>query len=63
MQVQGLPSARREPRFRSRGPGFFRVGSPRGSATRSAVVAFRRHNKIGGDGIVGPDTWWALRMP
>ncbi|WP_328560659.1 peptidoglycan-binding domain-containing protein [Streptomyces coelicoflavus] len=34
-----------------------------GADTRSAVRAFQRHNRIGVDGIVGPDTWWHLRTP
>ncbi|MFI7874537.1 peptidoglycan-binding protein [Streptomyces salinarius] len=43
--------------------GRYGIDGEFGSATRSAVKAFQRHNKIGVDGIVGPNTWWALRTP
>ncbi len=34
-----------------------------GSRTDSAVRSFQRANSLGVDGIVGPDTWEALRAP
>ncbi len=32
-----------------------------GPDTRAAVVSFQQHNGLAVDGIVGPNTWYALR--
>ncbi|MBC9716007.1 peptidoglycan-binding protein [Streptomyces sp. TRM66268-LWL] len=34
-----------------------------GAATEGAVKRFQSNNRLGVDGIVGPKTWEALRMP
>ncbi len=34
-----------------------------GAGTEGAVERFQAKNKLGVDGIVGPNTWKALRMP
>ncbi|MFE1012439.1 peptidoglycan-binding protein [Streptomyces sp. NPDC058794] len=74
MQVQGLPSARREPRHRLGGTGvlpcpprvadtYRGIDGHFGKDARSAVMRFRRNDGSADDGIVGPHTWGQQRTP